>query len=59
MKVREREMGSGFWTLGPLVRCHVYYLGGHVAPHEWTGGPKLPKNQKIEVCFVFKLVRGP
>jgi len=23
------------------------------------GGPKLPNNQNIRVCFVFKLVRGP
>jgi len=26
---------------------------------QWTGGPKLPKNQNIGGCFVFKLVRGP
>jgi len=24
-----------------------------------TGGPKLPKNQNIGGCFVFKLVKGP
>jgi len=26
---------------------------------QWGGGPKLPRNQNIRVCFVFKLVKGP
>ena len=26
---------------------------------QWSGGPKLSKNQNIRVYFVFKLVKGP
>jgi len=26
---------------------------------QWSGGPKLLKNQNIMVYFVFKLVKGP
>jgi len=40
-----------------LMECGCHVSNDQV--NNGAGGPKLPKNQNIRVCFVFKLVKGP